>query len=194
MKSICQASLSTWDIVRLSSMLLLLFCSMSCQQETEVASELDQYRKVTTSTAASPPVGVVVEIDQAGLPEQLPETALLFVYIREPGKRMPIAVEYFAMTDIPTKIPFYWSDQHKPIEVVARISPEGQVEHRETDTETIVGAISSHPPEQVYISFAQRDPTKSAASTMRRAAEHQFSTSSLHDQLTLTDADIQLTK
>ena len=190
MKSICLASLSTWDIVRLFSMFLLLFCSISCQQENEVVSQSDQYRTVTSSKTEPPPVGVVVEIDQAGLPEQLPETALLFVYIREPGKRMPIAVEYFAMTDIPAKIPFYWSAKHTPIEVVARISPAGQVEHRNTDTEAVVGAVSSHPPEQVFISFAQRDASTSPASTLRRAAEHQFSTSSLHNQLTLTDADV----
>ena len=189
MKSICQASLSTWDIARLSSVFLLLLCSISCQQENEVASQPDQYRSVTSSQAESPPVGVVVEIDQAGLPEQLPETALLFVYIREPGKRMPIAVEYFAMTDIPTKIPFYWSDQHTPVEIVARISPTGKVEHSNTDTETIVGAMSSHPPEQVYISFAQGETTNSRTSSMREAAQNRFSASDLHSQLTLTDAD-----
>jgi hypothetical protein len=188
MRLICQAFSSAQDIARFSSVFLVLVCAIGCQQDSEPVSQLDRDRTSTSNNSTAAPVGIVVEIDQAGLPKELPDTALLFVYIREPGKRMPIAVEYFAMTDIPAKIPFFWSDKHTPVEVIARISPAGQVERRDADIEKTTAAASNHPPNHVYISFAQADVSVSRASKMRNAAKRQFLVSDLHDQLTLSGA------
>ncbi|MCZ6889254.1 MAG: hypothetical protein O7H39_12220 [Gammaproteobacteria bacterium] len=98
------------------------------------------------------PIGIVVNVSHQGLVDPLPSTAMVYVFVREQGQRMPVAVEHFAASELPKTVSLGTSKALTSAEVVARISPKGRVEKSADDIEKVVRGVSlGHPPHTIDI-------------------------------------------
>lgn len=97
---------------------------------------------ITPSTAPRGPgsssVPLAVAVDYAGDPAALPEPAMVFVFVRAAGQRMPLLVERFAASELPRsvtlKVP---DDPGTGLEIVARLSRNGDVRLDPEDREIV---------------------------------------------------------
>lgn len=87
---------------------------------------------------------LLASVEYAGDAAGLPDAAKVFVFIREPGSRMPLAVEQFAPSDLPVQVGFSAPDKSvKSIEAVARLSLTGAVTKHGDDPEVVSEAVST---------------------------------------------------
>ena len=107
----------------------------ACSQSSEPVP------KATSSTAAQQ-AAVVVDVAYAGDTQLLPATAKIFVFAREPGKRMPLAVESFQPHQLPQRVGFASPESAvERVEVVARLSLTGAVTRHGNDPEVVSAAV-----------------------------------------------------
>lgn len=95
--------------------------------------------------------GVTVDVSYAGPRELLTDTAMVYVFLRPPGKRMPLAVEQFTARELPRTVSFSGA-RDEPVELVARLSPSGRVDRSAEDVE-LVQQLSGlrHPPQTLSL-------------------------------------------
>jgi hypothetical protein len=95
--------------------------------------------------------GVTVEVSYAGPRELLTDSAMVYVFLRPPGKRMPLAVEQFSGRELPRAVSFAGA-RDEPVELVARLSPSGRVDRSAEDVE-VVQQLSGlrHPPQTLSL-------------------------------------------
>jgi hypothetical protein len=91
---------------------------------------------------------VVASVSYAGEVARLPEAAMVFIFARVPGQRMPLAVERVAPTRLPVEVVF----RHNPggeLEIVARLSLLGGAKLEQGDVETAVQVVAPGEGEKV---------------------------------------------
>jgi len=95
--------------------------------------------------------GVTVEVSYTGPRELLTDSAMVYVFLRPPGKRMPLAVEQFSGRELPRAVSFAGA-RDEPVELVARLSPSGRVDRSAEDVE-VVQQLSGlrHPPQTLSL-------------------------------------------
>ncbi len=94
---------------------------------------------------------VRVNLDLSAVRETMPSAAKVYVFVREPGNRMPIGVASYTVGDAPTSLAFAADEPLDTVEVVARVSPSGKVEQQPEDAQAIVMASVGHPPATVHL-------------------------------------------
>jgi hypothetical protein len=145
---------------RFSSGLLLLAWLGACGDSTEApAASANENNELvvpglqTTQPVGGAPLGVIVDLDSSQLPSYLPETAKLYVYLRNPGERMPLAVEQYSLSEIPASVVFNADEAMARVEVVARISPLGKVEKMADDLEITAITSITHPQQRLTLTL-----------------------------------------
>lgn len=129
---------------------LLLFGLVACSESgdaTPAGSPLP---------AGGPPpgaalYGVNVNVSYPGA-QALDSTAMVYVFLRKPGTRMPLAVQHFAATELPKAVSFAGTGQDDAVELVVRLSPSGRVDRSAEDVEfsqMLPGLL--HPPQTVQV-------------------------------------------
>jgi len=83
------------------------------------------------------PADAYAQVSYGGDPAALPESAAVFVFLREPGQRMPIAVGRFEPAELPLRVAFGPLGDGAA-ELVARLSLTGGVEGDARDVEVRV--------------------------------------------------------
>ncbi len=117
----------------------LTVLSSACSQPAE---PIDHTAK-TMSTADADST-LLARIEFSGDPTNLPDAAKVFVFIREKGKTMPLAVEQFAPTDLPVQVGFSKPEASVQIvEAIARLSLTGAVMKHPNDPEIVSEALST---------------------------------------------------
>lgn len=96
--------------------------------------------------------GLNVEISAPDGAEDLDEAAMVYVFLRKPGTRMPLALQHFPAGELPKAVGFLGGDPEEAVELVVRLSPSGQVTPSPEDVE-VVEALSGllHPPQTVTV-------------------------------------------
>jgi hypothetical protein len=134
------------DTVRASRLiaLLLLVGTSACER--------DAAPPASAVTQSVPPHGVFVEL--AAPAARPPAGAMVYVFLREPGERMPLAVQHFSAGELPKRVTFLGDSPAGRVELVARLSLRGAVERSEGDIE-VVRALDmlGHPPARVEVAF-----------------------------------------
>lgn len=109
--------------------------------------------------------GVTAEVSYAGPRELLTDTAMVYVFLRPPGKRMPLAVEQFSAREMPRTVSFAGA-RDEPVELVARLSPSGRVDRSAEDVE-VVQELSGlrHPPQRLSLILGAPAASNASSST-----------------------------
>jgi hypothetical protein len=85
--------------------------------------------------------GVIdVAVSYRGATDALPQAAKVYVFIRPVGQRMPLAVQTYAIADLPTTVEFSnpsESSADASVEAVARLSLTGAVALQPGDSEVV---------------------------------------------------------
>jgi hypothetical protein len=94
--------------------------------------------------------GINVDVSYTG--GTLSNDARVYVFLREPGKRMPLAVQHFPATELPKSVGFSGGAPDQPVELVVRLSPSGRVDRSPDDVE-VVRELSGfrHPPQSLSV-------------------------------------------
>ncbi len=117
-------------------MLFTTLVVAACEQSADPAADLN-------NAPSAQQAAVVVDVAYAGDAQILPETAKIFVFAREPGKRMPLAVESFQPHQLPQRVGFASPETAVArVEVVARLSLTGAVTRHGNDPEVVSAAVA----------------------------------------------------
>jgi hypothetical protein len=90
--------------------------------------------------------GLNVQVSYQGDDSGLTDSSMVYVFLRSPGERMPLAVQYFAVSELPKAVSFSGAPVGETLELVARLSPSGKVDPSPEDIEVSQPVTSSHPP------------------------------------------------
>jgi len=91
--------------------------------------------------------GINAQVSYPGEPGSLAEEAMVYVFLRKPGTRMPLVVQHFSASELPKRISFTSATQEEVFELVARLSLSGRVDRSPEDIEiTQVVPGFGHPP------------------------------------------------
>ena len=152
---------------RFSWLPLLVICLSACTQQPETTA-------ISETEIAPPPFTVNVLISQQTLPEDLPSSAMLFVFLREAGEAMPLAVEYFTTAHIPRPISITVTPAQQTLEVVARLSSSGRVESHEDSVDVSIALDTNIQDSIVHIDF------QSLSASLVEHVHHQLAQTDLH--------------
>lgn len=108
-----------------------------------------------TSTAVPPGsaiYGLDVDVSAADSVDYPPEAAMVYVFLRKPGTRMPLAVQHFPARELPKTVSFAGNGREEAVELVVRLSPSGRVDRSPEDVEvTEVLPGLRHPPQTLDV-------------------------------------------
>lgn len=108
----------------------------------EPAEPIDHAAKIVSTADADSTL--LARIEFSGDTTNLPDAAKVFVFIREKGKTMPLAVEQFAPTDLPVQVGFSLPEASvQTVEAIARLSLSGAVMKHPNDPEIVSEALST---------------------------------------------------
>ncbi len=95
--------------------------------------------------------GIKVDVSYAGSRKLLTDAAMVYVFLRPPGERMPLAVQQFSSHELPRSVSFAGS-RNEAVELVVRLSPSGRVDRSPEDIE-VVKRLSAlrHPSETLPV-------------------------------------------
>ena len=136
-----------------SVLLTLLSLTLLSLTLSSLAGCSEALQTESSALQHSAPIGLVVDIDPASLPENIPAEAKLFVFIRTPHQTMPLDVRHYSADKIPTQIHFRGETQSQAVELVARLSYSGQVNKSADDLEFVRAASLTHPPATISVDF-----------------------------------------
>lgn len=104
--------------------------------------------------AAQAPYGVIADVEFSGDPSQFGADARVYVFLRAPGQRMPIAVHYFEARELPKQVFLSTRTPLSNAELVARLSRSGRIERSREDPETtaLLDRVG-HPPATVRLAL-----------------------------------------
>lgn len=158
MTSISQVCLYLRAIARYSSGLILvgsiLGCSEQPAEQTPTATQSIPPLGAKSTQAA--PLSLSVRIDLAAIKDQVASDAKVYVFVREPGERMPLGVEHFTVETLPAEVGFSTTNNYPVVSVIARVSPSGKVEKSPGDIERSVLTNFAHPTQIVDLSFSDK--------------------------------------
>lgn len=118
-------------------------------QSVDQASPVASVPAAVTQSAQAP-YGVVADVRYQGNTAELDAGAKVYVFLREAGERMPLAVQYFDAAELPKQVSFTTPQPHSNVELVARLSFSGRVEASPNDPQVVLTLASvGHPPERV---------------------------------------------
>ena len=140
---------------RLSGILLLLVMLVSCTPEQEISQPSASVPEQHNDLAAL--YGVNAQVSYAGDKTSLGDSAMVYVFLREPGSRMPLAVQHFAAAGLPQSVRFPGLPPQQAVELVVRLSMSGRVDRSPEDLELIQSVVSTHPPETHAMVLAVTD-------------------------------------
>lgn len=126
----------------------LLFATVAgCTEETDTRTQTPPVQSQALPGNGQAFYGVNVEVSYAGPRDLLGEEAMIYVFLRPPGKRMPLAVQQFSARELPRTVSFA-GERDDAVELVARLSPSGRVDRSPEDVE-VVQQLSGlrHPPQ-----------------------------------------------
>jgi hypothetical protein len=135
--------------------------------------------------------GVNIEVSYAGRRELLADTAMVYVFLRPPGERMPLAVQQFSGRELPRSVSFAGA-RSEAVELVVRLSPSGRVDRSPEDVE-VVEQLSGlrHPPETLSVvlgaNAASAPPAEPEAADITAQANGISASISLADGHTFTE-------
>lgn len=108
-----------------------------------------------TSTALPPGAaiyGLNVEVSAADGVDDSADAAMVYVFLRKPGTRMPLAVQHFPARELPKTVSFAGKGQEEAVELVVRLSPSGRVDRSPEDVEVIESLPGlRHPPQTLAV-------------------------------------------
>lgn len=189
MTSISPACLFLRAIARSFSTLILIGSILSCsEQPAEQAPTAGQrIPALGANPTQSAPLSLSVRIDLAAIRDQVAYDAKVYVFVREPGQRMPLGVEHFTVATLPAEVGFSTTNNYSAVSVIARVSPSGKVEKAPGDFETSVLANFSHPAQVVDLNFSNTSGAASETTSATTPAVHPKSGSSIS-----VDIDLQI--
>lgn len=133
-------ALRRWPAIIFASLL-----AASCSQEPADGGPKGAPHE--TRNTGSAMQGLTAQVSLADDSLRFADTAMVYVFLREPGSRMPLAVEQFPARLLPRTVNFS-GDQSGPLELVTRLSPGGRVDAGPDDMEAILTIPGfSHPPQ-----------------------------------------------
>jgi len=115
--------------------------------------------------------GVNVDVSYTGDRTALGEPAMVYVFLRKPGTRMPLAVQHFAASELPRTVSFAGSGPEDAVELVVRLSPSGRVDRSPEDVEfsrVLPGLL--HPPQTIPVALGDSGAAEVAVSPHTPAA------------------------
>lgn len=124
----------------------------ACEREADRAMPARTAPDAAVAIPAGAPRGVIVDL--AAPTARPPSGARVYVFLRHPGERMPLAVQQVDASALPKRLSFLGYTPHENVELVARLSPSGRVERSEDDVEVVrmLGTLG-HPPVDLSIDF-----------------------------------------
>lgn len=140
---------------RVAAILLLLGMLVSCSPAPEVSQPSASVPEQRNDLAAL--YGVSAQVSYAGDMIDLGDSAMVYVFLREPGSRMPLAVQHFPAADLPVSVQFPGLPPQQAVEMVVRLSLSGRVDRSPEDLELIRAVNSAHPPENHEMVLAVTD-------------------------------------
>lgn len=128
--------------IRKFAALQILWLAMlvsSCSQPAEPVDHND-----AAGMPSDPESTLLARVEISGEATSFPAEAKVFVFIREKGKTMPLAVEQFAPQDLPVQVGFSKPEASiSTIEAIARLSMTGAVMKHPNDPEVISEPLST---------------------------------------------------
>ena len=126
----------------------------------------------STATATVKDKAIEVAVSYQGSAQTLPESSVVYVFVREVGKKMPLAVEKMLPSELPVQFGFAErKDQTRDLEVVARLSLSGNVYREAGDVEVVgstVGRGSGHDVLRLNLPAIAGDPTSASGKVLLR--------------------------
>lgn len=120
----------------------VIYLSVISSGCAEPVEPMDPTAKTVSSVDADSTL--LARIEFSGDTSNLPDAAKVFVFIREKGKTMPLAVEQFAPTDLPVQVGFSKPEASvQTVEAIARLSLTGGVMKHPNDPEIVSEALST---------------------------------------------------
>jgi len=147
--------LNTQWLERVAGILLVLGMLAGCGPEPEISSPAVSAPQQPSELAAL--YGVNAQVSYAGDVAGLGTSAMVYVFLREPGSRMPLAVQHFPAADLPQSVRFPGLSPQQAVELVVRLSKSGRVDRSPEDLELIRTVNSTHPPETQSMVLAGTD-------------------------------------
>jgi hypothetical protein len=120
-----------------------------------------------TSTAVPPGsaiYGLNVEVSAADGVDYPAEAAMVYVFLRKPGTRMPLAVQHFPARELPRTVSFAGDGPDEAVELVVRLSPSGRVDRSPEDVE-VTEALPGlrHPPQTLAVVLGSEGSARAGA-------------------------------
>jgi hypothetical protein len=128
-------------------LLLALFLSGAAGCSDAPDTPVSEPRMSPTPTGGEAIYGLNVDLSYADDRAQLPEEAMVYVFLRTPGKRMPLAVQHFSARELPHTVSFAGAG-NEAVELVARLSVSGRVDRSPGDVEVVERLPGLRPPPQ----------------------------------------------
>lgn len=157
---------------RLLALVVLLAVLGGCGDGTAPPSGPES--SVTTAgSMPNAPYGVVAEVTYAGDVSRLDSTATVYLFLREKGSRMPLAVQYFPAAELPKRASLATGRPLANVELVVRLSKSGQVEQSPGDPQAqawIEG--NGHPPRTVQMHLTDAQDSASTLLSDTGPIEH----------------------
>jgi len=127
---------------------LLLLCVLTACDDAAPPGD----RGGTAGLSVQAPYGVVADVAFKGDPSLFDPAARVYVFLREPGQRMPVAVTYFEARELPKQVFLSTRAPVSNAELIARLSPSGRIERSPEDREATQKLDRvGHPPATVRL-------------------------------------------
>jgi len=149
----------------LTALLLLALALGGCSEGTDTPSPAGTGMPPAGAPHGAAIYGVNVDVSYPD-GQGLESSAMVYVFLRKPGTRMPLAVQHFAASELPKTVSFAGTGQDDAVELVVRLSPSGRVDHSPEDIEfvqVLPGLL--HPPQTVAAVLGGAVPAAVAAGT-----------------------------
>ncbi|MGE0624156.1 MAG: hypothetical protein AB7I04_05385 [Pseudomonadales bacterium] len=159
----------SWLYFLLVGLLLALFLA-GCTEGADTSTAGQPMPTAGGSPQGAALYGVNVAISYPGS-QALEKAAMVYVFLRKPGTRMPLAVQHFAAAELPKTVSFAGTGQDEAVELVVRLSPSGRVDRSAGDVEfsrMLPGLL--HPPQTVQVALGAADPASATTEVAAGAA------------------------
>jgi len=145
--------------------LLLVSALAGCSENGDATSSSNAPIPPADAPHGAAIYGVNVEVSYPDS-QGLDGSAMVYVFLRKPGTRMPLAVQHFAAAELPKTVSFAGTGQDDAVELVVRLSPSGRVDRSPEDVEfvqVLPGLL--HPPQTIAAVLGGTAPAPVTAGT-----------------------------
>jgi len=161
---VCNCQIRTTGFRGLIALLTLVSVITGCGEDPDASGPATTMPDTRQAMQMTAPYGINAEISYPGDAGDLLDGAAVTVFLRQPGSRMPLAVQHFPASQLPMNVSFSSATAEANVELVARLSPTGQVDRSPDDIEVIrTVAGFRHPPETVRLILADESTNPAEA-------------------------------